>query len=202
MLKEYELIGSINIQRDDSKKSQGIATNSLAPRCRGGANFAWDTGDLSVHATGTLSRTGGRRASGVGRFAHDVLAEHGPILEAEIVLLRHQLNVLRRGGPAKPKLTVADRLLFVWLYRLFPLVLNAFGIVQPETVIRWHRAATAPTLPRQTSATIRSKPARATPPAVERPRSSSTVSMRDQPSAVRRSRIAYCKALLSRLWRT
>src|ERR1700693_5874450 len=64
------------------------------------------------------------------------------------------------------------------------------------------RAATAPTLPRQTSATIRSKPARATPPAAERPRSSSTVSMRAQPSAVRRSRIAYCKALLSRLWRT
>jgi protein-L-isoaspartate O-methyltransferase len=39
-------------------------------------------------------------------------------------------------------------------------------------------------------------------PAAERPRSSSTVSMRDQPKAVRRSRIAYCKALLSRLWRT
>ena len=41
-------------------------------------------------------------------------------LEAEIVLLRHQLNVLRRHVPSKPKLTVADRLLFVWLYRLFP----------------------------------------------------------------------------------
>lgn len=48
------------------------------------------------------------------------------------------------------------------------------------------RAATAPTLPRQTSATILSKPARATPPAAEQPRSSSIVSMRDQPSAVRR----------------
>ena len=36
-------------------------------------------------------------------------------LEAEIVLLRHQLNVLRRHVPSKPKLTVADRLLFVWL---------------------------------------------------------------------------------------
>jgi hypothetical protein len=35
---------------------------------------------------------------------------------------------------------VADRLLFVWLYRLFPSVLNAVTIVQPETVIRWHRA--------------------------------------------------------------
>jgi transposase InsO family protein len=36
-------------------------------------------------------------------------------------------------------LTVADRLRFVWLYRLFPSVLNAVTIVQPETVIRWHR---------------------------------------------------------------
>ena len=61
-------------------------------------------------------------------------------LEAEIVLLRHQLNVLRRRVPSKPKLTVADRLLFVWLYRLFPSTLKAIAIVQPETIIRWHRA--------------------------------------------------------------
>jgi putative transposase len=61
-------------------------------------------------------------------------------LEAEIVLLRHQLNVLHRRVPPKPKLAVADRLLFVWLYRLFPSVLNAATIVQPATIIRWHRA--------------------------------------------------------------
>jgi hypothetical protein len=54
-------------------------------------------------------------------------------------LLRHQLNMLRRRVPLNPKLAVADRLVFVWLYRLFPLVLNAVTIVQPETVIRWHR---------------------------------------------------------------
>ena len=60
-------------------------------------------------------------------------------LEAEIVLLRHQLNVLRRRVPSKPKLATADRLLFVWLYRLFPSMLNAVTIVQPETIIRWHR---------------------------------------------------------------
>ena len=35
--------------------------------------------------------------------------------------------------------TLADRLLFVWLYRPFPSVLDAVMIVQPETVIRWHR---------------------------------------------------------------
>jgi hypothetical protein len=60
-------------------------------------------------------------------------------LEAEIVLLRHQLGVLRQRAPSRPKLTVADRLLFVWLYRLFPSVLNTLTIIRPETVIRWHR---------------------------------------------------------------
>ena len=60
-------------------------------------------------------------------------------LEAEIVLLRHQLNVLRRRVPSNPKLAVDDRLVFVWLYRLFPSVMNAVTVVQPETVIRWHR---------------------------------------------------------------
>jgi hypothetical protein len=60
-------------------------------------------------------------------------------LEAEIVVLRHQLNVLRRRVPSKPKLAVADRLLFVWLHRLFPSVLAAITIVRPETIIRWHR---------------------------------------------------------------
>jgi hypothetical protein len=64
-------------------------------------------------------------------------------LEAEIVLLRHQLSVLRQRVPSRPRLrprlTAAERLLFVWLYRLFPSVLNALTIVQPETVIRWHR---------------------------------------------------------------
>ena len=60
-------------------------------------------------------------------------------LEAEIILLRHQLNVLRRCTPPKPRLTVADRLIFVWLFRLFPSVLSAFTIIQPDTIMRWHR---------------------------------------------------------------
>ena len=61
-------------------------------------------------------------------------------LEAEIVLLRHQLNVLRRRVPRKPKLAVSDQLLFVWLYRLCPSLLSAVTIVQPGTIVRWHRA--------------------------------------------------------------
>jgi len=61
-------------------------------------------------------------------------------LEAEITLLRHQLNVLRRQAPTRPRLTAADRLLFVWLCRLFPSLMSAVTIVQPDTVLRWHRS--------------------------------------------------------------
>jgi len=61
-------------------------------------------------------------------------------LEAEIIFLRHQLNLLRRRRPAKPRLTTADRLLFVGLYRLVPSLLNAAVIIQPDTIVRWHRA--------------------------------------------------------------
>ena len=61
-------------------------------------------------------------------------------LEAEVTLLRHQLNVLRRQAPSKPRLTAADRLLLVWLWRLFPSLRSTITIVQPDTVLRWHRS--------------------------------------------------------------
>jgi hypothetical protein len=61
-------------------------------------------------------------------------------LEAEITMLRHQLNVLRRQAPSRPRLTAADRLLFVWLCWLFPSLRSAITIVQPDTVLRWHRS--------------------------------------------------------------
>src|SRR5208282_3504731 len=60
-------------------------------------------------------------------------------LEAENLLLRQQLVVLRRKSPARVRLWKIDRLLLVWLYRLFPALLDAILIVQPETVLRWHR---------------------------------------------------------------
>ena len=60
--------------------------------------------------------------------------------EAEILVLRHQINVLRRKSPKRPALNNADRLLFVWLSRLVPTTLAALTVVTPETVIRWHRA--------------------------------------------------------------
>jgi hypothetical protein len=60
-------------------------------------------------------------------------------LEAENLLLRQQLNVLMRKLPKRLRLRNSDRLLLVWLYRIFPSTLNAIRIVRPETVIRWHR---------------------------------------------------------------
>ena len=61
-------------------------------------------------------------------------------LEAEVLVLRHQLNVLRRKSPKRVALGSIDRLLLVGLYRLAPGVLDALKIIRPETLIRWHRA--------------------------------------------------------------
>ena len=60
-------------------------------------------------------------------------------LEVEILVLRHQLNVLRRKAPKRVAFSSIDRLVFAGLYRLAPGVLDALKILKPETVIRWHR---------------------------------------------------------------
>jgi hypothetical protein len=61
-------------------------------------------------------------------------------LEAEILVLRQQINVLRRKSPRRFAFGNLDRLVFVGLYRLVPGILDALAIVRPETVIRWQRA--------------------------------------------------------------
>ena len=60
-------------------------------------------------------------------------------LEAENLALRHQVNLLHRSAPRRLRLRNTDRLLFVWLYRLWPGVLGSIVIIQPETVVLWHR---------------------------------------------------------------
>ena len=60
-------------------------------------------------------------------------------LLAEILVLRHQLNIQRRRLPKRHAFRATDRLIFAALYRL-PTVINALAIVRPETVIKWHRA--------------------------------------------------------------
>jgi hypothetical protein len=51
-----------------------------------------------------------------------------------------QVTILQRKLRGRAQLTNGDRLFFVLLYRLFPSILKAMTIIQPETVVRWHRA--------------------------------------------------------------
>src|SRR4030081_2716848 len=60
-------------------------------------------------------------------------------LELELVALRHQVAVLRRQRPGQPRLFSTDRLLWVWLYRIWPQDLNTMVLVKPATVVQWHR---------------------------------------------------------------
>jgi len=57
-------------------------------------------------------------------------------LEAKILSLRHQLNVLRRKSPKRLAFSNFDRLVFfAGLYQFAPRVVDALAIVEPETVI-------------------------------------------------------------------
>jgi transposase InsO family protein len=61
-------------------------------------------------------------------------------LEAEILVLRQQINVLRRASSKRPPFISIDRLILGGVCRLFPKMYDALAIVRPDTVIRWHRA--------------------------------------------------------------
>jgi hypothetical protein len=55
-------------------------------------------------------------------------------LQAEILVLRHQLNVLGRKSPARVTFSGIDRLMLAGLYGLVPDVRAALQIVKPDTV--------------------------------------------------------------------
>lgn len=55
---------------------------------------------------------------------------------AENLVLRQQINLLRRTAPRRLSFTCLDRLLFVGLYRFFREIRDALAIVKPDTVIR------------------------------------------------------------------
>ena len=61
-------------------------------------------------------------------------------LEAENAVLRHQLIDLRRRVRGRAQPTNNDRWFLVQMYRWFPSILTVVTIVQPETLVRWHRA--------------------------------------------------------------
>src|SRR6266566_826731 len=61
-------------------------------------------------------------------------------LEAENLFLRHQLSIALRHAPPRLRLRGSDRALLVWMTRLWPSLLGAARVVQPDTILRWHRA--------------------------------------------------------------
>src|SRR2546422_8298226 len=61
-------------------------------------------------------------------------------LEVENLFLRHQLNIALRRIPHRLRLRGSDRALLVWMTWLWPGLLGLSHIVQPATILRWHRA--------------------------------------------------------------
>jgi len=62
--------------------------------------------------------------------------------DLEILVLRHQLTVLRRQTP-RPKLEPADRALLAAISRVLPRSRWSCFLVKPETLLRWHRRLVA-----------------------------------------------------------
>jgi hypothetical protein len=68
-----------------------------------------------------------------------LLARRGGERELEIVVLRHQLAILKRGAK-RPQYTAADRALLAAASRLLPPERWSCFAVSPQTLRRWHRA--------------------------------------------------------------
>jgi hypothetical protein len=75
----------------------------------------------------------------LGMFVADLFKSRRR-LEAENLFLRHQLSIALRHAPPHLRLRGSDRALLVWMTRLWPSLLDATRVVQPETILRWHRA--------------------------------------------------------------
>ena len=61
-------------------------------------------------------------------------------VEVENLFLRHQLNIALRHAPRRLRPRRRDRVLLVWMTWLWPSLLGLTRVVQPDTILRWHRA--------------------------------------------------------------
>jgi hypothetical protein len=61
-------------------------------------------------------------------------------LEVENLFLRHQLNIALRRSLKRLRLRSSDRALMIWMTRMWPSLLGLAQVVQPATILRWHRS--------------------------------------------------------------
>jgi putative transposase len=73
-----------------------------------------------------------------------LLARGHAAKDLEILVLRHQLTVLRRQTP-RPRLEPADRALLAAVSRVLPRARWSCFLVRPDTLLRWHRRLVAGT---------------------------------------------------------
>ena len=66
-----------------------------------------------------------------------LLARSDAAKDVEILMLRHEVAVLRRTNP-RPTLTWLDRAVLSALTRLLPTALRRVRLVSPRTLLRWH----------------------------------------------------------------
>ena len=71
----------------------------------------------------------------LGMFVADLFKSRSR-LEAENLFLRHQLTLALRRKRPRIRLRGSDRALLVWMVRLWPGLLDAVHVVQPETILR------------------------------------------------------------------
>src|SRR3954470_14562530 len=117
-----------------------------------------------------------------------LLARSGAAKDVEILVLRHEVAVLRRHHPPA-RLTWVDRAILSALSRLLPPPLRRLRLVSPRTLLRWHAPLVAPPLDLPTT-TARPTTRRATHAGAGAAdgRRESTVGLSPHPRRARRAR--------------
>ncbi|RPJ03361.1 MAG: hypothetical protein EHM28_15455, partial [Spirochaetaceae bacterium] len=64
-------------------------------------------------------------------------------LVLKVIILNHQINILKRTLSSRPKrlkFSLLSRLFFILIYRVFPFLHSSFTIIRPETILSWYRS--------------------------------------------------------------